>query len=110
MGVRPQAWHQRRWDDGRTLLRTPLGDAQAIEDGATLTACLTDEHADNVPTALQRYEHVRLPRTARVQAMSETNKMPFHLPDGPDQEIRDAQMAPRAPTTISRAHARARED
>src|SRR5215831_7212806 len=27
MGVRPLAFHQRRWDDGRTLLRTPLGDA-----------------------------------------------------------------------------------
>ncbi len=26
MGVRPMAWHQRRWDDGRTLLRTPLGE------------------------------------------------------------------------------------
>ncbi len=26
MGVRPLAWHQRRWDDGRTLLRTSLGD------------------------------------------------------------------------------------
>ena len=26
-GVRPVAWHQRRWDDGRTLLRAPLGDA-----------------------------------------------------------------------------------
>jgi len=24
MGVKPLAWHQRRWDDGRTLLRTPL--------------------------------------------------------------------------------------
>jgi hypothetical protein len=23
-GVAPLAWHQRRWDDGRTLLRTPL--------------------------------------------------------------------------------------
>jgi 2-polyprenyl-6-methoxyphenol hydroxylase-like FAD-dependent oxidoreductase len=23
-GVKPAAWHQRRWDDGRTLLRTPL--------------------------------------------------------------------------------------
>jgi salicylate hydroxylase len=27
LGVRPLAWHQRRWDDGRTLLRAPLGDA-----------------------------------------------------------------------------------
>jgi salicylate hydroxylase len=26
VGVRPLAWHQRRWDDGRTLLRTPLGE------------------------------------------------------------------------------------
>ena len=25
IGVRPAAWHQRRWQDGRTLLRTPLG-------------------------------------------------------------------------------------
>jgi len=30
MGVRPAGWHQRRWDDGRTLLRTPLGDT-AVE-------------------------------------------------------------------------------
>ena len=29
VGVKPLAWHQRRWDDGRTLLRTPL--AQAME-------------------------------------------------------------------------------
>ena len=27
MGVRPVGFHQRRWDDGRTLLQTPLGDA-----------------------------------------------------------------------------------
>ncbi|HEX3830995.1 MAG TPA: FAD-dependent monooxygenase [Solirubrobacteraceae bacterium] len=26
VGVRPVAMHQRRWDDGRTLVRTPLGD------------------------------------------------------------------------------------
>jgi 2-polyprenyl-6-methoxyphenol hydroxylase-like FAD-dependent oxidoreductase len=25
-GVRPLAWHQRRWQDGRTLLRTPLAE------------------------------------------------------------------------------------
>jgi salicylate hydroxylase len=27
LGVKPLAWHQRRWDDGRTLLRTPLAGA-----------------------------------------------------------------------------------
>src|SRR5260370_41700522 len=26
LGVAPLAWHQRRWDDGRTLQRTRLGD------------------------------------------------------------------------------------
>ena len=26
LGVRPSAHHQRRWNDGRTLLKTPLGD------------------------------------------------------------------------------------
>jgi salicylate hydroxylase len=25
-GVKPLAWHQRRWDDGRTLVRTPLAE------------------------------------------------------------------------------------
>ena len=32
-GVRPAAWHQRRWQDGRTLLRTPLGDEIEAEFG-----------------------------------------------------------------------------
>ncbi len=67
------------------------GAAQAIEDGATLTACLTRE-AD-VPTALRRYEEIRLPRASRIQAISATNKARFHLPDGPEQEARDALMA-----------------
>ena len=37
MGVRPEAWHQRRWDDGRTLLRADLGDAviEAVARAAT---------------------------------------------------------------------------
>ena len=66
------------------------GAAQAMEDGATLTACLTRE-AD-IPTALRRYEEIRLPRASRIQAMSATNKTRFHLPDGPEQQERDALM------------------
>jgi salicylate hydroxylase len=90
-----------RWSVGRVTL---LGDAchpmlpfmaqgaaQAIEDGATLTACLT--HEADIPTALQRYEQLRLPRASRIQAMSATNKTRFHLPDGAEQEERDALMA-----------------
>jgi salicylate hydroxylase len=33
MGVKPLAWHQRRWDDGRTLLRTPLAEAMEAAFG-----------------------------------------------------------------------------
>jgi salicylate hydroxylase len=67
------------------------GSAQAIEDGAALTACLA-QTAD-VPAALRRYETVRLPRASRIQALSARNKIRFHLPDGHEQEERDRQMA-----------------
>lgn len=55
-GVRPLAWHQRRWDDGRTLLRTPLGEDVVTTFGfphyqchradvlAMLAAALPPEH------------------------------------------------------------------
>jgi salicylate hydroxylase len=68
------------------------GAAQAIEDGATLAACLRAAGAD-VPGALRRYERLRIPRTSRMQALSAANKTRFHLPDGPRQRDRDAQMA-----------------
>jgi salicylate hydroxylase len=92
-----------RWSVGRVTL---LGDschamlpfmgqgaAQAIEDGAALSACLAHVAAKEVPDALRRYERLRLPRTSRVQSLSEANKLRFHLPDGPAQVERDAQMA-----------------
>ena len=91
-----------RWSRGRVTL---LGDAchpmlpfmaqgaaQAIEDGAALAACLAKGSQD-VPEALSDYERRRLPRTARVQAMSANNKVRFHLRDGPEQMARDAEMA-----------------
>lgn len=99
-----------RWSVGRATL---LGDAchamlpfmaqgaaQAIEDGATLAACLSQVGAGNVPDALRRYETLRLPRASRIQALSETNKTRFHLPDGAAQQERDAEM-PRGTTDWS---------
>jgi salicylate hydroxylase len=90
-----------RWSAGRVTL---LGDAchpmlpfmgqgaaQALEDAATLTACLTK--VDDIPAALQLYQKLRLPRASQLQAMSETNKTRFHLADGPEQQQRDAHMA-----------------
>ena len=91
-----------RWSAGRVTL---LGDAchamlpfmaqgaaQAIEDGVTLAACLAEPGTD-VVAALRRYEELRIPRAGRIQAMSTTNKDRFHLPDGPEQQLRDAEMA-----------------
>jgi salicylate hydroxylase len=34
MGVKPLAWHQRRWDDGRTLLRTAVAEAMEATFGS----------------------------------------------------------------------------
>jgi salicylate hydroxylase len=90
-----------QWSRGRVTL---LGDAchpmlpfmaqgaaQALEDGATLTACLTQ--GPDIPEALRLYETRRQPRASRIQAMSTENKTRFHLPDGPEQRERDERMA-----------------
>jgi salicylate hydroxylase len=91
-----------RWSAGQVTLlgdachpMLPMlaqGAAQAIEDGATLTACLAGTSRADIPTALRRYEQLRLPRTSRAQVMSATNRSRFHLPDGPEQQARDAEM------------------
>ena len=91
-----------RWSFGRVTL---LGDAchpmlpflgqgaaQAIEDGAALAACL-QKRSDDVIAALALYQAVRLPRTTRCQAQSRDNMTRFHLPDGTEQQERDAKMA-----------------
>ena len=69
------------------------GAAQAIEDGAALAACLAKFGGLGIPEALRVYESLRLPRASRVQALSRDNKMRFHLPDGPEQQARDTEMA-----------------
>jgi salicylate hydroxylase len=91
-----------RWAFGRIAL---LGDAchpmlpflgqgaaQAIEDSATLAACLR-QRPDDVPAALKLYETLRMPRATKCQTISRNNMTRFHLPDGPAQQARDAVMA-----------------
>lgn len=68
------------------------GAAQAIEDGAALAKCFATTHGHDIPDALRLYESLRLPRASRVQAASKENKTRFHLPDGPQQRERDAQI------------------
>jgi salicylate hydroxylase len=68
------------------------GAAQAIEDGAVLASCLAKIGGPDISLALRLYESLRLPRASRVQAASKQNKTRFHLPDGPQQRERDAQL------------------
>ncbi len=92
-----------RWSVGRVTL---LGDAchpmlpfmaqgaaQAIEDGASLAAILAQADRQDIAGALRAYETVRRPRTSRIQGLATNNKSRFHLPDGPAQQARDAEMA-----------------
>ena len=75
------------------------GAAQSIEDGATLAACLAGASRADIAPALQRYETLRRPRTAWIQAAARGNAITFHLPDGPEQRARDAVM--KAQTDLS---------
>ena len=68
------------------------GAAQAIEDGAAL-ASLLEAIPDDLRSALRRYEEIRKPRATRLQEASAANRTRFHLPDGPEQQKRDAAMA-----------------
>jgi salicylate hydroxylase len=64
------------------------GAAQAIEDGATLAACLKNTAFD-VPAALRAYVALRKPRTTVLQERSQGSSKSFHLYDGPEQQARD---------------------
>jgi salicylate hydroxylase len=88
-----------RWTSGTTTL---LGDAahpmfpffgqgaaQAMEDAAALARCLAADPADPA-AALRRYEALRIPRTTRLQEVSHARAHVNHLPDGSEQQDRDA--------------------
>jgi salicylate hydroxylase len=92
-----------RWAHGRIAL---LGDAahamlpffaqgaaQALEDAFVLAGCLQDADRHAVPHALQRYQAIRQPRADRVQLMSRGREVRNHLPDGPEQQQRDGELA-----------------
>ena len=71
------------------------GAAQAIEDAGVLSIALS--LADDVPTALRVYERVRKTRGELIQESAVKTRNALHLPDGPEQERRDAAMAGTGP-------------
>lgn len=91
-----------QWSHGRLTL---LGDAahpmfpffaqgaaQAIEDGAVLAQCLSEDPEDPA-RALRTYEQVRIGRSTKIQQLSRARKHINHLPDGPEQRERDDLLA-----------------
>jgi salicylate hydroxylase len=91
-----------QWSTGRITL---LGDAghpmfpffaqgaaQAIEDAVVLATCLA-EGGGEPERALTRYESARIERTTRLQEVSHARGHVNHLPDGPEQQARDAALA-----------------
>jgi salicylate hydroxylase len=99
-----------RWTEGRiTLLGDaahPMfpffaqGSAQAIEDAAVLTISLT-RFANDPQRALTDYEAARIERTTKIQSLSHARKDINHLPDGPEQRARDAQLSEGDPLITS---------
>jgi salicylate hydroxylase len=92
-----------RGKSGRVLL---LGDAahamlphaaqgvsQGIEGAVALARFLrlVNPNKDNIPRLLEYYEQFRRPRVEKFVSMSENNAARHSLPDGPQQEARDAQ-------------------
>ena len=63
---------------------------------ASIARCLADG-IGNPAAALSRYERLRIPRTARLQAVSHGRSQINHLADGPEQRKRDAAFAQEDP-------------
>lgn len=106
-GIGCWALHDReplaRWSSGAVTL---LGDAahpmlpfaaqganQAIEDAFSLAATLARSGTGDIPGALRRYEELRIPRTEHLQRSARETAVTSHLPDGPRQRERDAELA-----------------
>ncbi|KAI2637441.1 FAD/NAD(P)-binding domain-containing protein [Xylaria nigripes] len=77
-----------------TLPYLASGAGMALEDGGVLGLCLgrlTDKLPSSKRKALQVYEACRRERTERVVQRGSYNQWIYHLPDGPEQEERDAK-------------------
>lgn len=95
------------WSFGRVTLlgdaahaMTPFqaqGAAQAVEDAFVLGECVAAADGD-LPTAFERYESIRMGRAGEVQQAGSTTGDELFLPDGPEQQARDAAYARLAET------------
>lgn len=72
------------------------GAATAMEDGAFLARCVAKvvEGKIGMDRAVKIYEEERQPKAYQKQQVSFLNGAIWHLPNGPEQQARDAAMAP----------------
>ncbi|GAB3842536.1 FAD-dependent monooxygenase [Nesterenkonia populi] len=68
------------------------GASQAIEDGFVVAEEISEASPDEIPAALKSYAARRQELAGFVQAAALKKQHEFHLPEGPDQEQRDAGM------------------
>ena len=84
-----------------TLPYMSQGAAMCFEDAGVLETVLRKvsnaKKNTLLPLALRAYEQSRIKRTARVVEGGLTHQHYWHLPDGPEQEIRDAQIGKEPP-------------
>jgi salicylate hydroxylase len=92
-----------RWSVGRigfmgdsAHAMTPFigqGAAQAILDAAVLGMALAQRDTSDIPAALELYGTRRRASATDAHRRSAAESVRFHLPDGPDADARDAEMA-----------------
>lgn len=72
------------------------GAATSMEDGAFLAKCIAPvvNGKLSIREAISLYEKERMPKAYFKQQVSFLNGAIWHLPDGPQQQARDAAMAP----------------
>ena len=70
------------------------GAATALEDAEVLGQCIANCSApEELAAAMELYEIIRKGRCERIQEISRQNATTFSMPDGKDQEARDAKFA-----------------
>jgi salicylate hydroxylase len=69
------------------------GAAQAIEDGACIAALLDEcTSAADIPAVMNKYQKRRKRRVETIQRGAQANGQIWHMPDGEEQQERDAYM------------------
>ncbi|RSL90279.1 hypothetical protein CDV31_015702 [Fusarium ambrosium] len=77
------------------------GSCSAMEDAGFLAECL--KHLpDRIETAAEIYSKYRKPRATKIQLFSRQQRTRNHLPDGPEQQERDAVL--KNPDQQTKAH------